>query len=74
MDKIVIVYDESEEPKAWIATLAELFPECEIIAVSKYTKTFGVDGGNAPSKKISQTKDIKGRHGIKFQDYRTSKR
>ena len=73
MDRIVIVYDESKAPKAWIATLAELFPECEIIAVPKETKTLGVDGGNAPSKKISQTSDIEGRHGIKFQNFRTWK-
>ncbi len=60
MDKIVIAYDGSEAPKALMVTLAELFPDCEIIAVSNGTKTLGVEKNHVPSKEISQTKDITG--------------
>ncbi len=58
MEKIVIVYDELEEPKALMTALSELFPECEIIGVSKDTKILGPDGGHVPSKDVSQTNDV----------------
>ncbi len=58
MKKIVIAYDESEMSKVLMTTLSELFPECEIIGVSKDPKGLGRNGDHAPLQDVSQTRDV----------------
>jgi hypothetical protein len=42
-------------------TFAELFPECEIIAVSSSDTTiFGEDADNAPLEEATHTNDVSG--------------
>ncbi len=61
MKKIVFVHDESEAPEALMKTFAELFPECEIIAVSSSDTTiFGEDADDAPLEEATHTNDVSG--------------
>lgn len=59
MEKIIILYDSPERTNVLMTVIAEIFPECEIIAVQRDIKSFFVDGGQSPLRECSQITGVK---------------